>query len=142
MGDVVFFFRDGRRKNDRERGPSHLIRSWHGPVVVVGTEPSAIYLSYEGKATKCAPEAVRKASPDEALGMSIKEQLEAMEQALFNDLPLEDAQDARPAAGEDQEARPEEQDGEQELPEEPQQAAEDHGEAEDAEMGEQVAPVQ
>ena len=78
LGDAVFCFRDGRRKNGRKR-------SWHGPAVVIGTEPSAIYVSYEGKSTKCAPEAVRRASPDEALGMSVKEQLEVMEQALLDE---------------------------------------------------------
>ena len=52
LGDAVFFFRDGRRKNGRKRGPAYLIRSWHGPAVVIGTEPSAIYVSYEGKSTK------------------------------------------------------------------------------------------
>ena len=43
LGDAVYSFREGRRKNRRRRGPALLFRARHGPAVVIGAEPSAFY---------------------------------------------------------------------------------------------------
>eukprot|EP00959_Pyramimonas_sp_CCMP1952_P403094 8445912-Pyramimonas_sp.AAC.1 len=84
LGDVVYFYREGKRKNRRKRGPSLIFKALHGPAVVIGVEPAAIYVSYEGLSTKCDPAAVRRASPDEALGISAREQLDIIEKALLD----------------------------------------------------------
>lgn len=62
-------------------------------------EGPAIYISHDGKVTKSAPEAVRLASADEAVGMSIHEQLDVMEQGL--DLSDKEMRDNRDGAGDD-----------------------------------------
>ena len=44
------------------------LNRWHGPAYVLGHEGSSgIYLGYRGNVTKCAPEAVRAATPVEQL---------------------------------------------------------------------------
>ena len=82
LGDAVYFYREGRRKNRRRKGPSLPFRAWNGPAVVIGAEPSAIYVSYEGLSTKCDPAAVRRASSDEALGIGAREQPGIVGEAL------------------------------------------------------------
>eukprot|EP00959_Pyramimonas_sp_CCMP1952_P161609 3379354-Pyramimonas_sp.AAC.1 len=45
LGDVVYFDREGKRKNRRKMGPSLIFKAWHGLAVVIGVEPAAIYVS-------------------------------------------------------------------------------------------------
>ena len=127
LGDVVHFYREGKRKNRRRKGPALIFKAWHGPAVVIGVEPAAIYVSYEGLSTKCDPAAVRRASADEALGISAREQLDIMEKALMDMegdelLDMEDATRAQEveceeAVQDEDQAAPEEDVGPQEASE-------------------------
>ena len=45
-----------------------VLRTWHGPALVVGKEgDTAVYVGCRGQTTKCAPEAVRLASTMEQI---------------------------------------------------------------------------
>ena len=72
-------------KKGRKSGNSKvLINSvWHGPAMVVGKEGNtAIYVGWRGSTTKCAPEAVRRASTLEVI--SAEAWSEALQDVLEN----------------------------------------------------------
>ena len=66
---------------------------------------SAIFVSYQGKVTKCAPESVRRATEDEKLGFSVSEQLAEMERELAAEGTMMDADPAVAPAAEQPEER-------------------------------------
>ena len=79
-----------------------ILQRWHGPGYVLGTEgKSAVYVSYRGNVTKCAPEAVRMASSFERLSRRAWE--ECLEEVAGLDRDEPEADQERPA---DEEAMP------------------------------------
>jgi hypothetical protein len=69
VGQLVFFWSVGHFNkvavhHSAARRPNHAF--WHGPCRVVATQyPSSIYLSYQGRLVKAAPEQCRRCSEDE-----------------------------------------------------------------------------
>ena len=84
VGDMVYFWRQQKAEtqdNVRKGKRKLLLRRWHGPGVLLGKEGlTAVYVGYRGHVTKCAPEAVRRATAFEQ--MTASEWGEALETVL------------------------------------------------------------
>ena len=72
VGDLVYFYREKMRATKQQKRLKEskvvLTKRYHGPAMACGKEGNAaIYIGWRGGITKCAPEAVRKASSMEAI---------------------------------------------------------------------------
>eukprot|EP00435_Cladocopium_sp_Y103_P029207 s2890_g7.t1 len=75
VGQLVYFWSTGQfnkvaTRHSAARRPNHAF--WHGPCRVVATQyPSSIYIAYQGRLVKAAPEQCRLCSRDEDASCSV-----------------------------------------------------------------------
>ena len=72
VGDLVYFHRNSMKASSKQRRQGNrkkmIFNTWHGPAMLCGKEgDTAVYVGWRGGITKCAPEAVRRASAMESV---------------------------------------------------------------------------
>ena len=69
-GELVYVWRKVK-KNQTDPRTALVTHRWYGPAIVVGKEKNSAFVSSRGRATKVAPECLRKASVAEQMSWDI-----------------------------------------------------------------------